>query len=166
MDEFVDQTKTLVGALGWDLFREMRRQPPQSAQAETAAALPGSLESDPEFTFEGDGYSARMQIGASGELIVKSGSRARIRTTPTIPKGITELRTELIESKVLEEKDGTYVFTADYRFSSVSASAATVIGASANGRTAWKLSDGRTYSEWESSQNAGLPTVSGEESAS
>jgi hypothetical protein len=24
MEEFVDQTKTLVGALGWDLFREMR----------------------------------------------------------------------------------------------------------------------------------------------
>lgn len=27
MDEFVDQTKTLVGALGWDLFRELRGRP-------------------------------------------------------------------------------------------------------------------------------------------
>ena len=29
MDEFVDQTKTLVGALGWDVFREMRGRAPQ-----------------------------------------------------------------------------------------------------------------------------------------
>ena len=36
MDEFVDQTKTLVGALGWDLFREVRGR----------ALQPTSLEQD------------------------------------------------------------------------------------------------------------------------
>jgi hypothetical protein len=32
-DEFVDQTKTLVGALGWDLFHEMRGRPAEAVQA-------------------------------------------------------------------------------------------------------------------------------------
>ena len=145
----------------------MRRQPPDKAPAdrpvETVAihAMPDS--NGPMFTFEGDGYAARMEIGPSGELIVKSSSLARIRTTPTIPKGIVDLRHALIESGVLEQKDGAYLFTADYGFSSVSTAAATVIGASANGRISWRLADGRTYADWESAQNAGLPFVSGED---
>lgn len=32
MAEFVDQTKTLVGALGWDLFREVRGRPNEADQ--------------------------------------------------------------------------------------------------------------------------------------
>ena len=167
MDEFVEQTRTLVGALGWDLFREMRRPPPEKAPADRpveTVSVPTGPDSDrPVFSFEGNGYAARMEIGPSGELIVKSGSLARIRTTATIPKGIIELRQALVESGVLEPTDGAYLFTADYGFSSVSAAAATVIGASANGRISWRLADGRTYAEWESAQNAGLPTVSGED---
>ena len=32
MDEFVDQTKTLVGALGWDIFREVSGRPVDTAR--------------------------------------------------------------------------------------------------------------------------------------
>jgi len=165
MEEFVEQTKTLVGALGWDLFREMRKPSQDAVQNVSAQGSAEVEKSGPLFSLKGEGYSATMLIGLSGDLIVKSASRARMRTTPTIPKGIAELRNALIESGVLREQDGSYLFTADYAFSSVSAAAATVIGASANGRALWKLEDGRTYAEWESSQNAGLPSISSEQEA-
>ncbi|MFU8779338.1 MAG: GIY-YIG nuclease family protein, partial [Roseovarius sp.] len=49
MDEFVDQTKTLVGALGWDLFREVRgRAPEQVVERELPTA---DIDDSPRFFF-------------------------------------------------------------------------------------------------------------------
>jgi len=149
MDEFVDQTKTLVGALGWDLFREMRGRP---------AAAPGtmqpSLVPSPglRFYFRGEGFTAEMELGASGDFVVLAGSRARVRTTTTIPRGTSALRKTLLDSGVLKHEQDFLFFTSDYSFPSASAAAATVIGASANGRISWKLPDGRAYADWEAGQ--------------
>ena len=145
MEEFVDQTKTLVGALGWDLFREMRgRAAEPLEQLATTADDPS-----PVFFFRGEGFSAEMMISQSGDFVVKAGSKARARTTPTIPKGTLALRETLLESGVLRADASTLVFASDYSFTSASAAAATVIGASANGRILWKLADGRCYADWE-----------------
>lgn len=160
MDEFVDQTKTLVGALGWDVFREMRGRPPQLTPTEESMPQPEPSES-PKFFFRGEGFSAEMVVGFSGDFIVQAGSKARLRTTSTIPKGTTTLRSTLVEKGVLRE-DGTFLlFTSNFSFSSVSAAAAAVIGASANGRILWKLPDGSTYADWEpglSENDAAEPT--------
>lgn len=145
MEEFVDQTKTLVGALGWDLFREMRgRAAEPLEQLATIADDPS-----PVFFFRGEGFSAEMMISQSGDFVVKAGSKARARTTPTIPKGTLALRETLLQSGVLRADASTLVFASDYSFTSASAAAATVIGASANGRILWKLADGRCYADWE-----------------
>ncbi|MTH96031.1 GIY-YIG nuclease family protein [Roseibium sp. RKSG952] len=149
MDEFVDQTKTLVGALGWDVFREMRGRAPQMVPLE--AGLPQLEPSEsPRFFFRGEGFAAEMEIGSSGDFIVQANSRARLRTTSTIPKGTINLRSNLLEKGVLCEEGNFLLFTSNYSFSSVSAAAAAVIGASANGRILWKLPDGSTYADWES----------------
>jgi hypothetical protein len=154
MDEFVDQTKTLVGALGWDLFREVRgRAPEQIAERELARA---DRPESPRFFFRGDGFAAEMEIGPSGDFVVTAGSRVRVRTTRTIPRGTVTLRNTLVEKGVLREEGDFLVFTSAYSFTSASASAAAaaVIGASANGRILWKLPDGRNYADWEANQDA------------
>lgn len=162
MEEFVDQTKTLVGALGWDLFREMRGRSTGSVQA-----VRGLLETpfvvSPRFFFRGEGFAAEMELGSSGEFMVKSGSKARVRTTTTIPRGTTALRNTLIDKGVLRQDGNFLLFTSDYSFSSASAAAATVIGASANGRILWKMPDGRTYGDWEAGQGelTNLPSAVG-----
>ncbi|MDP3961058.1 MAG: GIY-YIG nuclease family protein [Pseudorhodobacter sp.] len=154
MEEFVDQTKTLVGALGWDLFRELRGRPsstPLIVQDEVPTVRPD----DQRFFFRGQGFSADMKLSSSGDFVVLAGSKARAKTTATIPRGTVALRKTLLESGVLREECDFLVFANDYSFSSASAAAATVIGASANGRILWKLPDGRTYGDWESSQDNG-----------
>lgn len=152
MDEFVDQTKTLVGALGWDLFREVRgRAPEQITEQELPKA---ELHESPRFFFRGDGFAAEMEIGPSGDFVVTAGSRARVRTTRTIPRGTVALRNTLVEKGVLREEGDFLVFTSAYSFTSASAAAAAVIGASANGRILWKLPDGRNYGDWEANQDA------------
>jgi hypothetical protein len=59
------------------------------------------------------------------------------------------LRDTLQKSGVLQEDAGSLIFASDYSFTSASAAAASVIGASANGRILWKLNDGRCYADWE-----------------
>ncbi|AOZ70705.1 hypothetical protein LPB142_16340 [Rhodobacter xanthinilyticus] len=151
MDEFVDQTKTLVGALGWDLFREMRGRPVASQGAPQSGAAPSS---GLRFFFRGEGFAAEMELGASGDFVVLAGSHARIRTTTTIPRSTSSLRKTLVDSGVLRQEQDFLVFTSDYSFPSASAAAATVIGASANGRILWKLPDGKAYADWEASQGS------------
>jgi hypothetical protein len=152
MDEFVDQTKTLVGALGWDLFREVRGKQTESVRSEDVQASFAHLE-DLKFFFRGQGFSAEMKLSHSGDIVVLAQSMARVKTTSTVPRGTAALRKTLLETGVLREQGDYLVFTSNYSFSSPSAAAATVIGASANGRILWKLPDGRTYADWESNQD-------------
>lgn len=148
MEEFVEQTKTLVGALGWDLFREMRGQEPTQARD-----LPQNPTAEsPRFYCRGKGFAAEMEVGKSGDFVVRGGSKVRVQTTKTVPRRTAVLR-QILQEKGVLHKDGDFlVFTGAYSFSSASAAAAVVIGASANGRTLWKLPNGNTYADWESNQ--------------
>jgi hypothetical protein len=157
MDEFIDQTKTLVGALGWDLFKVVRGPVAPAAQAAEASPSPSPAAAE-RFSFRGEGFDAEMKIGPSGEIIVTSGSKARLRTTPTIPNGTVAMRQMLQDRGVLKPMQAHLVFETEYTFSSPSAAAAVVTGASANGRIVWKLPDGRTYADWEDAQNRGTDT--------
>lgn len=157
MDEFIDQTKTLVGALGWDLFKVVRGPVTPAAQVAEAPPSPSPATAE-RFSFRGEGFDAEMKIGPSGEIIVTGGSKARLRTTPTIPKGTVAMRQMLQERGVLKPTPEHLVFEGEYVFSSPSAAAAVVTGASANGRIVWKLPDGRTYADWEDAQNRGTVT--------
>ena len=152
MDEFVDQTTTLVGALGWDLFRTVRGSTAEVA-TKIAKELKAAPPQGPRFYFRGDGFDAEMMLDVSGDCVVAKGSKARIRTTPTIPKGTTALRQMLKERGILQQGEDFLVFTSDYSLSSPSAAAAVVTAASANGRILWKLADGRTYAQREAGQN-------------
>ena len=107
---------------------------------------------DPLFVFRGEGFDAEMRLGSSGDFVVLQGSKARLRTTGSIPKGVATLRDTLLEKGILQQEGGFLTFTTDYSFSSPSFAAAAVVGASANGRILWKISDGRCYAAWEAGQ--------------
>ena len=108
----------------------------------------------PLFFFRGEGFAAEMNVGSSGDCVVRKGSVARVRTTPTLPKGTIALRAMLVEKGVLVQEGDSLRFTSHYSFASPTALAAAVVGASANGRVTWRLEDGRTYADWEAEQNA------------
>ena len=147
MEQFIDQTKTLVGALGCDLFKVIVCPPKPT---DTGACLPDGL----LFEFKGAGFAAHMMVTESGEIVVTNGSRARLRSTPTVPKGTAALRANLVASGVLSAQQDALVVSKNYMFPSVSSAAAAVYGGSANGRISWRLPDGRTYADWEECQNS------------
>ena len=149
MDQFVLQAKTLIGCLGWDLFRN----PHDPSQQTTSDGHVSQSPDTPKFVLEGGGYSAYMIIDTSGNFVVLKGSRARIRETNTLQPGLRKIRRSLLEDGVLQDSNGAFVFTNNYISSSVSTAAAIVKGASETGRKAWKVEGEKTtYAEWEASQ--------------
>ena len=152
MDEFVDQTIILAGVLGCDLFRTMRGSLPGETKEEAPTSLPPV--EGPVFSYKGRGFAAEMILSASGEFIVKRGSKVRLEETKTIQRGIVSLRNLLIEKVILSKYNRELVFSSDYTFSSVSTAAAVAYGGSVNGRRAWRLPDGRTYANWEAGEIA------------
>jgi hypothetical protein len=62
------------------------------------------------FSCRGQGFEAEMAISPAGEFVVRRGSRARLRTTPTVPRGTVALWESLIDKGVLREDNGTLIF--------------------------------------------------------
>ena len=83
MEEFIDQTKTLVGALGCDLFKVVSAD--VSIQPQSAVPAPAWTESA-LFEFRGQGFTGQMLVTPSGEIAVKKGSKARLKTTQPSPR--------------------------------------------------------------------------------
>ena len=152
MHEFVGQAKTLVGALGCDLFRAIRGSLPDERITASESSIPTGTPDD-TFVCRGHGYAGEMKLSASGEFVVVAGSQDRLKAGQTTPRGTEALRRTLIDKGILRPEGGFLVFLSDYNFSSVSSAAAAIAGSSANGRLRWKLPDGRSYGEWEAAQD-------------
>lgn len=95
----------------------------------------------------------RDEAAATGVLVgkqflVHAGSVARKTINPSIFNYVKPKRDELFANEVLvEDGDGQLRFTKDHLFPSPSQAGAVVMGASSNGWTDWKHSDGRTLSQ-------------------
>lgn len=99
-----------------------------------------------ELRCSGKNVEARGFESTQG-FIVKAGSEAVKEPVPSMElyvKGMYDIRQDLIARSVLQLQNDKYVFSQDYAFSSPSTAAAVVLGRSANGRTDWKDSQGRT----------------------
>lgn len=149
---FVEQAKTLIGTLGWDLFRDGRGNTAQHLPDIQDEPIMFDLKK-PKFFMKAQTYNAKMRLDVAGKFIVLKDSEVQVNETEKTKenrKWIVERRKELIKDGILISKDDRLVFDTDCSFQYVSRAAEVVKGASANGRTEWKLKDGKTtYDEWE-----------------
>ncbi|QDD66672.1 GIY-YIG nuclease family protein [Herbaspirillum seropedicae] len=164
MEEFITQSRLLLGALGYDIFETAKIQhrlpeklPPLSIPS-AANELPVTPVDPGEFKFSGPHYDATMRVDLdSGQYIVLAESLARISETASLLPTYRNLRAQLLQNGVLVPSDASsFKFSQDYSFNAPTAAAQVVCASSANGRTAWKLSDGRNFADW---QEAELPST-------
>ncbi len=147
MNQFIEQSKMLTGALGWDLFKFITSHQLDNLSS-TGVAL-SETTTGPEFYFSGTGFSATAIVfSTTGEWIVKKGSTARLEVANAIPKGAIKIRDQLLTDGILITKADGLVFTKDCSFTSPSMAACVNI----SGRIAWKSADGKIYSVWEAEQ--------------
>ena len=120
MEEFIDNTITLINVLGYKVFTE---------RTEKAAPV--------EFYTCRHGGANATGYYSNGGFTVQKGSLISDHEVPSFEEranGYYKLKRRLESGKVIESR----IFTIDYEFSSPSAAAAVVLGRSANGKTEWK----------------------------
>jgi hypothetical protein len=131
MDVFLNNILGMLPVLGVNAFE-------QSSQTdETSSRI---------LKCQGKGITATGRDTAQG-FVVLAGSCAQLEITSSLKEwssSTCELRSQLTANGVFAKEKDQYRFTQDYTFSSPSLAAQVVLGRSANGRTEWKDSSGKT----------------------
>ncbi len=142
MDEFFENLRLLLGALGHKLLEAVGR--PRLTDASIDADEPKPQ----ELIMQRSGLVARAQWTDEG-IVVLPGSQATDDIRSSLSDGYRKLRDRLIVSGVLQSQGNGYVFAKEYLFSSPSAAGAMVCGQACNGREYWKDGEGRMLKELE-----------------
>ena len=132
--EIFETGSTLLATLGFPLF--------------DAVGISADVNKNEEIFFcKGSGADGRAIYTNEG-LVVLKGSSGKIANVVSI-QGTSDatFRQGLVVSGIMIQKDGKYVFTKDYLFSSPSAAAVALMGRTANGWLEWKSKDGKTLDE-------------------
>ncbi|WP_321307235.1 GIY-YIG nuclease family protein [Marinifilum fragile] len=129
LDNF-DTIKILLSTLGFPLFYTINKE----EKSKEILYCKGK-EALAEGEYKEDGF------------VVFKGSVANKDLAPACNNWIKNHRANLIERKVLLEKNGVYIFQENEIFNSPSSAATQVLGRNANGWTEWKDKNGKTLDD-------------------
>ncbi len=127
---FISEMLLIFPILGIDAF-------------EPASSESDKTDSTPMLYLRERGADACGHETADGFVVFK-GSKARVEILASIHNYMKNLREQLIDRGILREESGYLIFTQDFRFTSPSTAAGTLVGGAANGRTSWKDKNGKT----------------------
>ncbi|KAB2953707.1 GIY-YIG nuclease family protein [Heliorestis acidaminivorans] len=150
LEEFLDNIKLLVSTLGYKVFDELKKS---TAVKRTVNGGDESGKNNKSVIFyiKGRrGADAEGRPTAEGFVVFK-GSKITRNVAQSLPPWMKNLREKLINEKVLIEVNDEIVFSKDHLFSSASTAASIVLGSSSSGQRLWKLPEGISLSEYESS---------------
>lgn len=145
MEEFVDNVKTLISALGYKVLEPLNKSIANDNDKRGEQDLE-DLNLHLERTINGFGKVEADGIRTSEGFVVLQGSHIATKDDDTIPTALKELR------KRVSVVDG--ILQEDVLFSSPSYAAMFVIGKSANGLTSWKDVNGCSLKEIGNSETA------------
>jgi len=134
MEEFVDNVKTLINALGYKVLEPV-------LQVDSIAAT-----ADDELLYIATGgATATGRVTSEGFVVLKGATVNEKVSVKSLSAGMVKLR----EKYLKEGKVENLVTTEDLLFSSSSAAADFVLGYSVSGPRTWKTKDGRSLKEIE-----------------
>lgn len=134
MEEFVDNVKTLINALGYKVLEPV-------LQVNSAAATAD----DELFYIATGGATATGRVTSEGFVVLKGATVNEKVSVKSLSAGMVKMR----EKYLKEGKVENLVTTEDLLFSSSSAAADFVLGYSVSGPRTWKTTDGRSLKEIE-----------------
>lgn len=129
-DGFLAELLNILPAIGVDYF---------------TTATPRAIATR-EYVLDERGASGRGTEQPDG-FVVRAGARARKDETPSIPENVRKLRAALIADGTLRDAGDHFALTTDTLFRSPSLAAGVLVGASINGREAWKDETGATLKQ-------------------
>ena len=136
MEEFVDNVKILINALGYKVLEPVLQADPG-----------GAAEDDMLFSINTASASARGRETSEGFVLLKGSTVNEKTSIKSLSAGMIKLR----DKHFSEGKVENLTTTEDILFSSSSAAANFVLGYSVSGPVTWKAKDGRSLKEIENS---------------
>lgn len=134
MEEFVDNVKTLINALGYKVLEPVLQVNSVAATAD-----------DKLFYIATGGATATGRVTSEGFVVLKGATVNEKVSVKSLSAGMVKMR----EKYLKEGKVENLVTTEDLLFSSSSAAADFVLGYSVSGPRTWKTTDGRSLKEIE-----------------
>ena len=134
MEEFLENLKLLLSAMGYLILQEVISKEVKSA-------------SDPLFICKGKNALATGRMTNEGFVVYKD-STVTMNITKWVIERTQKIIEKLLSNNYLEKKDnGLYVFVKDYVFNSPSAASDVILGNSTSGWKKWKTENGKTLEE-------------------
>ncbi len=140
MEEFLSNILILIGTLGYNSFEQINSI---SQKEET-----DDIDKDLFYISATRGAKGFGKTTSEG-FVVFEGSQVADPITDSYPKAIFKFRNELINEGIIKKKNNKLFISKDYLFSSSSSAAMIIMGRSANGLVEWKLNDGTTLRDFE-----------------
>lgn len=138
MEAFIQNIKILTNTLGHKVFEKKREKLTSEEQRKKVFHINAAR-----------GANASGELTSDGFVIFK-GSKIAISEVNSIPDYVHELRDKLKGNGEIRIEKDEYTLENDYLATSPSTAAAIVMGRSANGLVEWKLQDGTTLKNYES----------------
>ena len=136
MDEFIDNIKVLINALGYKVLEPLIKKPEE-----------GSADDGMLYINTGKA-SAEGQVTSEGFVVLAGAVINEKTSVKSLAKGMIKLRKKHMESDRVQDLKTTE----DILFSSSSAAAGFVLGYSVSGPAAWKDKEGRSLKEIEAEE--------------
>lgn len=137
MEEFVDNVKILINALGYKVLEPF-------AQVDSSTA---TVDDELLFTTSGS-VNATGKVTAEGFVVFAGATVNEKMSVKSLSAGMQKQRQKLFDSPKVND----LVTTEDILFSSSSAAADFILGYSVSGPRTWKTKDGKSLKEIESNQ--------------
>ena len=146
LDEFIEHTNLIIGALGITAFQPKRKATNAPTKRPNAQEMPLANIDEPTFVFEAPAINvlAEGQRTPNGFLVFE-GATIREGLRPSASTGVIATR-ERYADKVVGNR-----LIEDVEFTSPSAAGSFLVGGSNNGRTSWRLQTNPQVSlaDWE-----------------
>lgn len=142
----LDRLRTALGSspsLGSSNSAGAERSGPAPPDELPGGESPTGSQSETTYQLMGAGVRARGRFDGDGFLVI-AGSEATGATVRSMSARNAAARTGLVDDGGLQQDGDRLVFTRDVTFNSPSSAASVVLGASVNGRDAWRDSQGRS----------------------
>lgn len=136
MDEFIDNVKVLINALGYKVLEPLVKKPEK-----------GTVDDGMLYINIGQA-SAQGQITSEGFVVLAGAVINEKTSVKSLAKGMIKLRKKHMESDRVQD----LITTEDILFSSSSAAADFVLGYSVSGPATWKDKNGRSLKEIEAEE--------------
>lgn len=138
MEEFIENVKLLTNTLGHKVFEEL-------VKTSMVKKKKGIF-----YIKAARGANSKGLPSPNGFIVLKN-SEIATSTVNSMQKPFINIRKKLMDEGVITVNNETLIFSQDYEFTSPSTAASIVMGRNANGLVEWKIEDGMTLKEFETS---------------